>query len=352
MAITFAEMSDVDNVAATANTNAQNIASLEQRIAALEALHQPSPTVIFQDDFSTSANWAATVFGVPQMWGAGNPIPGGWDGYRCESNGDLRVLAGAGENGSNALRIGYRVGASQAGALTLYKHLTGGDASTGYPEIYVRMRMRYADDWLFGNGTNQVIHKWFRAWQNIGYGEPNMSETAHDTGYVIATQHSSKTANVMHYFHSLTCNYQSDPGHSVNGPSISYDYYPYQAGSNQGFVDNTVGPVNTSNGSIPSPQLWHTYEWRLRLSEIGQADGIYELWVDGVKQIAPTRIRTNYGALEDGAGLTTEKRSGGFNLFLLFDNIQGAANYWPDQKYLYVDNVVISEQPIGLGYQV
>ena len=80
---------------------------------------------------------------------------------------------------------------------------------------------------------------------------------------------------------------------------------------------------------------WHCIEAHVRLNDAGQANGVFELWIDGRAEASRTGLNW-VGAYDD------------FGINAVF-----VENYWnagsPRQQERYIDNLVVSTNPIGCG---
>jgi glucuronoarabinoxylan endo-1,4-beta-xylanase len=317
----------------------------------------PSSGIIFEDDFSDDAGWTG---GTTIGWGL-NP-PSKWTAYKNPPGSSLSIESGKGQYGTPAAKIGWQI-ASQAQASSLAKHLTG-NKNTGYDELYIRYQVKFDDNWKSGSdGTDTQTWKWWRLWQ---YRSPtdtyewSENNGARDTRFIISNLNLNPP--VWHVAASPNVN-----GNSNIQPYVKL-WWSYSPGAGNGSFEQVSDweierPPSSNAGlfknyALGKPQGWHTIEWHIKLSTIDQpGNGIFEMWVDGVKQKKFDGVQNNYGA-SGWTELPTKKYMGGINFLTVFDNMQVWSKYWdqppgtPGTRYLYLDNVVVSSSYIGPNYIV
>ena len=103
-------------------------------------------------------------------------------------------------------------------------------------------------------------------------------------------------------------------------------------------------------------QDWHCIEFHIKLSSSWEADdGVIELWFDGIKQTGAFNhhaiaYANNPGGVENPNAWNnyapTPKLGTGINYIVLHDNANSYLD-WSEQAYVYIDDVVISTEPIG-----
>lgn len=322
--------------------------------------------IIFEDDFSNDVGWvasntqssnveSASASGCYGNQGCVAP-PSKWSAYSVgAASQDLRILAGAGRNGKAGLRYGWGMGAAQRLALRLNKHLTG-NQNTGYDELYIRYEVKFDDGWSAGNGTNIGYWKWFRLWQfrpPTGINQHGENAAPYDAHFIIGN------LSVLPPSWSLAI--ADNPNYAHGGVDNPYWHLMFDGTSTCStcghFESINNWDFNNSTGAfLNDPQTWHFVEWHIKLSTgtgncDGTENGIYELWLDGVRQTAPLRISEHYG-IQAGCNdvFPQTKYQGGINYFIMFDNMDDWASTWTTDKYLYMNNVVVSTAPIGTSY--
>jgi hypothetical protein len=209
-----------------------------------------------------------------------------------------------------------------------------------------------------GNGTVGAW-KWFRLWQNRN---PSLSPSVQgeqdspcDTRYIIGT-----VSNNPPRWGGLWSANVNDCGGSVTGARYSVKFSGSQPCSTCGFFESIQEwDFSQTTGELinPTPQNWHTIEWHYKLNTgtgncDGTENGVYEVWIDGVKQTALLDIKANDGAPTGCTAPPLKKYGIGINTFILFDNIQKWTVNWSSSTYIYIDNVVISTSYIGPNYVV
>jgi hypothetical protein len=309
--------------------------------------------IVFEDDFSNDAGWSATCMGTISQVNA----PSRWTGYRCQPNSSLKIISGLGQRGTPALQIGYQITTS-AGAMSLFKHLTG-NQNTGYTELYIRYQFKFDDDWKSGtNGTDMAYWKWIRLWQGIDpYNQSQWSEINNpNTRYLIAN------FNTTAYGKGCIATTWADnkAGNSAGGPRFKAWYDRSNPSASDGCFGSMNGLSIQQSGqyagyfvTYPSgSQTWHTIEYHFKLSTNNYpGNGVFEVWLDGVKQKLPMPYKAALGGASM-AYLNTMKYSGGMNFLTVFDNMSGWSKAWSSTKHINIDNVVVSTSYIGTSYIV
>ncbi|MDB3935096.1 hypothetical protein N9383_00070 [Granulosicoccus sp.] len=320
-----------------------------------------SSGIVFETDFSQNTGYSRT--GTGGFLGGTEP-PEGWDGVRVDPNSNMEVTS-QGIGGSNALRLNYRQASSGRASMTLAKNLTG-DANRGYNELYVRYNIKLPANFKAGaNGKALPFWKWGRLWQNTSPEiDGTWTELREDAGYVVWGQLSSFQGNPGFYGsfadNGVSGNHQLG---SNGGPMQTASWYRaitdpassdgfFEAVGNGAWKFDDARPGNLLN----SDQDFHTIEWRFKLASSADAeDGIFEIWIDGVRLIPFTYMGNGYGAPERTGVPTIAESSGGFNHFSLFDNMQGWSEQWNQSGvdgYILINDVVVSTERIGHDYVV
>lgn len=337
-------------------------------IEALEGNIDPSlplgdGLIIFESDFSNDTGYSVES---TTLWngGSGNdvPLPTGWDGVIASGGSKLSVVEGAGKGGGNAMKFEWNPTASQP-TISLGKHLTG-DESTGYDELYIRYRVKLPNRFMVGtDGTDSQYWKWGRLWQNTSpdNSAPNKwTENRANSNYIIWTFSNAKPYITASATWAENTTVGSEIG-SVNGPRYKVDYFSSGEWSSETSPGAFESLWDLNDESRPAElenntsQTYHTLEYRFKLASSAEAeDGVFEMWWDGIPQGEPRRITASGGASKR-AGLPTTVNGSGLNFFVLFDNIAGWNALWgnPDvDGFVYLDDVVISDDYIGPYYQV
>ncbi len=239
--------------------------------------------------------------------------------FEVESpGGSFTRVNGVGNSGSYGMRAHWNVGQVSAGAL----HLTFGrlpqagfrpvDAGTAdYREIFWRVYLRNQPGWTGGGGD-----KLSRAFVFASSTSWAQAAIAH----VWAGDDGSAFENVL----------MVDParGTDAGGTLVTTGYNDFPnltwlgivRGTNPLFADANVG-------------VWRCVEARARLNDAGSANGVMEVWIDGVLDIQKTGL--NF--------------LGSFNAYAL--NAVFLENYWnngsPAAQDRFFDNFIVSTQRIG-----
>jgi hypothetical protein len=316
-------------------------AALSARVDALEG----SGSLLFESDFSGSPLGSIVqTTNIPVK----APTAGGFDGYNVSPNSDMQIVD---DGAGRVLRLEYNPGQSQP-SLSLYKHL--GD-ETNLQEIYLEMEIKWSDGFVIGTyDGNNGYHKIYRAWQNTTFDGSWSGEA--NRGYVVGNYNYEKATGIQRPCLSVTGAWKDDNesnNGSVNGPRVVQQYW---GGYNQ--ADKTTGHLEPHTGSqngdaaLPVRQVYHKFQWRIKLAQPGQADGYLEMWIDGIKQRPFTHPTAKSGASQtevnasDPNRLFTESK-GGFKLLTLFDNMQFVSSEWTEQHYLFLKSVKVSTEFIG-----
>jgi len=318
--------------------------------------------IIFETDFSADTGYRVTH---AQGYGLRTP-PTGWDSVIASTDSVVSVVSGAGENGSNAIRLAY--GTQSQPTISLVKHLTGNER-TGYDELYIRYNVRLPNNFFAGTDGSDMKHwKWGRLWQNtapLGAQTETgaWTENRENSGFVVwalgtgipYTRWSSVWAE-----NTGTELYKGSAG----GPMQSVDWFV--SGANQTTQDGYFESVGDGAWAFDAKrpgyladtqQKYHTIEFRFKLATSETAeDGIFEIWYDGVKQDQWTRIRPgSSGGAPQRNGIPTRNRGSGFNFFAFFDNMARWNRHWADESidgYIDISDVVVSTTYIGHDYVV
>lgn len=317
--------------------------------------------IIFEDDFSdTGVGWS----GTPRPVWQADPALKNWDHFQVPPGGSLVTVPG-GQNGTPAMRFGYQIAGASL-ALTLGKFLTK-QQSQGYSELYIRYQIKLDQNWKSGDGTVEYW-KWFRLFQNRDpqkwIGVQDEPSGAQDTRFIIC----NVSNNPPTWGCAATTNSQN--GESANDPYTMIRFSGSSTCPTCGHFESiSEWDFDNSTGllpSYPSVQNWHTLEWHIKLSTgtcntsgTGTENGVLEMWIDGVKQTTNLTYTRPNGEDDICRALPTNKYGGGINWISVFDNMGNWSDYWnvtppspAGVKYLYLDNVVISDSYIGPNYVV
>jgi len=318
--------------------------------------------IIFETDFSEDTGYSVTN---AQGYGLRTP-PSGWDAVLASTDSIVSVVAGAGVNGSNAVRLAY--GTQSQPTISLVKHLTGNER-TGFNELYIRYNVKLPNNFVAGTDGSDMKHwKWGRLWQNTATlgaetETGHWTENRENSGFVVWGLGTGIPYTRWSAVWSENTGADLHKG-SAGGPMQAIDWY--QSGVDQTKQDGYFESVgdgawafdpNRPGYLADTQQTYHTIEFRFKLATSDTAeDGVFEIWYDGVKQDQWTRIRPgSAGGAIPRNGVPTINRGSGFNFLAIFDNMARWNWHWADDGvdgYIDVSDVVVSTTYIGRDYVV
>jgi hypothetical protein len=255
----------------------------------------PKPQWIWCDDFET--NRLNGYFELPT------------------DNGSLARLASVGRGGSFGIRSRFAAGQVSAGSLKLafgrtpHPYFKPVDAGTAdYREIYWRFYLRNADNWVGGGG-----YKLARA-----------------TVFATADWAQAMFAHVWSGSGSNRDYLVLDPASGTDEAGIvrttTYNDFP-----NMRWLGPTRGVTPLFDAAHVGE--WYCIETRVKLNTAGEANGVFQLWIDG--ELESSRMDLNW------LGSYSEY---GINAIFL-------ENYWndgsPAAQERYFDDFVVSTAPVG-----
>lgn len=223
--------------------------------------------------------------------------------------------AGVGRDGSAAMRARYASGAVSVGWLHLAFGRTPGSyfdpvdaGDSDYREIYWRLYVRNQDGWIGGGGDklSRAIVFATSGWAEamVAHVWSGGRETTRDYLVIDPASGTDLLGNL------LTTGY--------NDPNLRW------LGAARGDTP-LFGPGQVGQ--------WHCVEAHVRLNDPGSANGVFELWVDGVKDAERTGLNW-VGAYQD------------YGINAVF-----VENYWndgsPQAQERYLDDFVVSTERIG-----
>lgn len=236
-----------------------------------------------------------------------------------DAGGNFVRQAGVGINGSTAMHAHYTQGTVDIGYLHLavgktpssYLRPVGAGTAT-YRELYWRLYVRYAPGWTGGGGN-----KLTRA---VSMAKADLSEAAF--AHVWSGQDGTAGANQLYI----------DPASGTDSAgnllTVGYNDFAHMRwlgarGSTLTLFDSAhIGP-------------WYCVEVHAKLNDPGSANGVMQLYINGTLQ-----------AQDTGMNWVGDFTAYGFNVVML-------ENYWnagaPRNEDRYIDNFVVSTQPIGCG---
>ena len=219
-----------------------------------------------------------------------------------------------GASGERSMRASYRTGMEAAGWFSVSfgeNPVAQGaarpqyDEATAFEEVYWRFRIRMQKGW-----PNAGPHKLTRL---TAFADPNWGEA-------LVAQLSSNGDDVVLAGDASTCVYGNDVPCEGSGDMTGLESLGLLVGDAALFSDGFAGQ-------------WHCVEAHVKLNTPGEADGVFEFWVDGNAQNGRDDL--------DWRGTWTDY---GLNLLSIENFWSGGA---PEDLNRWIDDVVISTSPIG-----
>lgn len=259
------------------------------------------------------------------------PLPGGW--VFCEDfetitdphevmldyqdgEGAFLLVDGIGASGRHAMETTYRPGEEGAGWMVL---------SFGDSPIANDGRPSYAPDGSFQELYWRLRVKTEPGWPDVGPGQltRTISFASDDWSEAVVAHLRSAGDDVMMEAVPVTC---------VTGTNVDCAGYDDQA---------KLEPLGVMVGETPlfsdgMSGAWHCVEGHLVLNTPGQANGVFEFWIDDVLQ-----------AGRDDLDLRGEWTDYAINALVVENSWPGGA-VAPLRRW--IDDVVISSEPIGCGH--
>ena len=349
--------------------------------------------IIFETDFSEDIGYSLTNTGPFEI----DNLPTGWDGAKASQNNRIEVIEDPEIAPKPVLKLSWDPAVTQP-TTSLLKHLTGND-QTGYDELYIRYHVRLPDNFKASDGAVINHWKWGRLWQNtpnlqqVLDGDPRgWNENRVDSFYVVWNWNGGVTSTDINAQWGANSGTNLEKG-SAGGPGylVGYfrssvepttqpGYFRSVGGGDWDFYTDGDAPTAEQAGSLRNQdQSWHTIEYRFKLaSALGANDGVFEVWIDGVKQddggadgirrYEGANFHSNIDSNEQGwtelwafvgasveTGIPTIRHGSGFNFFTFFDNMVSWNSQWGEagvEGGIYVNDLIISTERIGHEYVV
>ena len=227
------------------------------------------------------------------------------------AGGSLAQSAGVGINGSTGIKVVFDTGTVSAGSLklafgrtpsTYFKPVDAGTSS--YRELYWRLYLKNQAGWIGGGGDklSRALVMANSNWAEAAFGH------VWSGGDYLGLDPASATDTAGNL---LTTKYNDFPNMRWLGwtPSTTPIFDSAHVGQ------------------------WHSIETHMKLNDARSDNGVFELWIDGSLEAQETSL--NWLGSYDAYGINT--------LFI--------ENYWndgsPQRQERYIDNLVVSTQPIG-----
>ena len=225
-------------------------------------------------------------------------------------------VAGVGRNGTYGMRSRFTAGQQSAGALHLAFGKTPSayfkpvhDGTTIYRDVYWRMYLKNQAGWTGGGGDKLsrglsfVNANWSQAvFAHVWSGEPGPDDV-----YL-----------------------KLDPASGTDAAGVlqttQYNDFAHM---------RWLGGVRSATPIFDAAHVgqWRCIEAHARLNDAGQANGVFELWIDGTLE-----------AQEVGMNWVGAYGDYGINA-VFFENYWNAGS--PQAQERYFDNIIVSTQPIG-----
>ncbi|MEO8453364.1 MAG: hypothetical protein ABI647_26495 [Gemmatimonadota bacterium] len=234
--------------------------------------------------------------------------------YQSRDGSFVRV-AGVGVDGSYGMRASFRTGQVDAGALHLafgrmpQSYFRVADAGTeNYRELWWRLRLRYQPGWTGGGGWK--VSRMLGLASRTSWAESMVGYTG-----------SGPSAP-----YRMVLDPQSGTDPSGKLLATTYNDFAHlrslgmAKSQSQVFLDKDAG-------------RWLCVEAHIKLNAPEQADGVFELWIDGRAEASRTGLNW-VGGFSDY----------GLNAVFLENYFNGGA---PKAQERYFDDLVVSTEPIG-----
>ncbi len=237
----------------------------------------------------------------------------------ASEGGSLGRAAGVGVNGSFGMRTRFAIGQVSAGNLKLafgrtpdvyFRPVDSGTAN--YREVYWRVYLRMQPGWIgggadkFSRATIFANGNWAQAaiahaWSGTSPGP--------DQDYMVIDPSSGT----------------DEAGNLKTTKYNDFDNFRWLGGA------RGVTPIFDANHI----GQWYCIEVRMRLNDPGQSNGVFEMWIDGKLEAQRT-----------GLNWVGSYQEYGINAIFLENHWNAGA---PTSQERYMDNLVVSTQPIGCG---
>lgn len=260
-------------------------------------------SVIFCDDFESLQDVSGRYFEVNN------------------DEGDFAVADGVGQGGSRGMRGVFQVGEQAAGGLSksvgrtpsAYIGRNAAMPTESFTEIYWRMDVRHQEGWQ-GSGPAKLTR-------------------------VLAMVNSSWATGLMAHLWSAGANNTQlamDPASGIDASGILRST-KYNDFANLRWLGLRAGPMPMF--SDDSAGRWFCVEAHVKLNTPGMSDGVFEFWINDIKQQANTTLNWHGSYNTDPTRMTINA--------IFFENYWNAGS--PVVQERYFDNLVISRERIGCG---
>jgi hypothetical protein len=179
-------------------------------------------------------------------------------------------------------------------------------------EVFLRYYIRFSDDW----------NPWLE-----GGKLPGIAGTYGRAGWGMRTTDGRNGWSARTWFAPRPRDSQAVSGLNAMG---TYAYHAALKGHSGG----DHWGWNLAPSSLLENNRWYCIEQHLVLNQPGRADGLYEVWIDGIPALRKTDVR-----FRDDAGLKIET--------IWFNVYHGGLRAAPQDLTLYLDQVVVARSYIG-----
>jgi len=309
--------------------------------------------VLFETNFDnipdfniSSANCGSWSGGLNQCTSA----PSGFSNYYTPSGGAISSIPGglADHTGASAKKawISYYPNAVYSGGSQINKTLP-----QDYPELYMRVWIRSSPGWYQSTGPNQNEYasnvKVFRMLHFDRKGDAYVYFSGGNSAPIAALNWGASDAYTWQANHSLYFPvYRGDP-QATFYQSIPGTFYDPVSGANRprtgDYPYKLTEPAPNSPGGMADGQ-WHRWDLRVKMnSSTSAADGIYQLWYDGVLVRDDQNVQWCASGSDGISGWNSVELGGNG------DNSGGASF---SQQWLAFDDLVVSTTPIPDNYAI
>lgn len=312
--------------------------------------------VLVEDSFESDADWTVTQpSGATTSCYSSCGMPNFWDAYyngfcRCSDslsgepgNNNWYINTGAGyPSESNACYSGTKCGTHWQESCDSEMENSDGmlavDLGAEYEEIYVRLFIRFKSGWEMRalSGEDGGAFKLYHIQHSVPGTSPfvYLGNPGSDNNEPVGSGGINQWSNYIQFYAENRC---------------QTTYYCHET---------TVWPLGTTTWAYAAGGIfdgdWHHLEIRQkRNSAIGVADGIFELWLDGVKKTPWSGyVNTDYEYNDDGS---PELR--GWRFITLGGNTNNrfdtsCSNIADCEQWYAIDDVVISTTYVGPDYVI
>jgi len=185
-----------------------------------------------------------------------------------------------------------------------------------YQELYVQFKLRYSEGYDFSAGNNKIMI--------IG----TEDDRRHDA---ICCNPWVASYNTLYIANSGSSGSFNVEGNNKRAPT----------GQWYGLSPNRSGYGNT-NPFITETGRWYTIEVHIRLNDLNQSNGIFEMWIDGIKISEYTNV--TYRIPWDGT--VGSNFNYGVNFVMLSSYLNSGS---PQAQDIFYDDIKISTTHIGTG---